>query len=1074
MGEILLILLLSGVFALAVPIWAFLGWRRATQAQADLLQLTSDVLALRADISRLREAAAPKKAELPAEAALAKYFQTPAVAERAPPADTAPAVVEPVLSTALPEPEATSAEAMSETPVVAVPAPVVIEAVPPLSAASDPAPRDVEQTFATRWAIWIGGIALAFGGLLIVRYSIEAGFFGPGVRLLFGAAFAIALGVASDVIRRRDLRFAALDLPTEQVPAILAGVSVLSGFGVVYAAHALYGFLDAGPAFAAMGGLGLGALALSLLHGPYFGLFGLAGSYVTPLLVASAAPNIPALAIFIAVVTAAAFLIERLRPSALLLAGAITGHAIWVAAIAFTGGREIWVSFLLVIAVLVALIRLEFRAPHAAVETAAPDPLVPLAAFAVPLILGGVLWVEQGGGPLTRFAFALVAAGCFVAAIRHAGHALLAPLAAAAATGFVLLWPDVEGAMRATPSIILDIIRLNLPPRAAPGLAPFAVLLAVMASSLPFAALLRRWRNGGASDLDRGALAFASALAPVCILLACSLRLNGFERSPTFAVMAAGLVAILAVASERLFRQESRVAADEPRPFPLVGSAAYAAAAAIALGLAIAFALRETWLVVGFAVAGSGVATVQRYRPVPLLRAMAAALGTAALARVFWSPVLSGVGEWPILNWLAVVYGVPALVFGWGAAMLSGRRDRARGVLEGLCAFFLSAFVLLSVVQAFFGGDLLQVFAVLGKGPRAPSLAIVTGLFTLAGLALALLALFFARLGREAESPVFEAAGKTALAGLMLVAFGGLALLANPLAVDRPAFEPMILNSFLFGHVGLGVLLVLLARLGGGRREGDAVRPALMAIGGALGVIGLALIIRHAFHGPTLHSPVFMTLAEAGLYGALALLIAAATDRLELGDEMRPAVAIVAVAIWGGAFFAAGGGHAPLSGWFILNNAAIGLALPALIAGLYSAWLYRRNADVLVARIHGVAAVVGGLLYALQQVRFLFPGSDWLGQSDHAGDPMRLFGYSFAIIGYGILLLVGGLRLNHRDLRLAALAVMALAAFKVFLLDLAGLGGLWRAASFIGLGGSLIGIAYLYRWLLPPAPRPAG
>jgi uncharacterized membrane protein len=48
---------------------------------------------------------------------------------------------------------------------------------------------------------------------------------------------------------------------------------------------------------------------------------------------------------------------------------------------------------------------------------------------------------------------------------------------------------------------------------------------------------------------------------------------------------------------------------------------------------------------------------------------------------------------------------------------------------------------------------------------------------------------------------------------------------------------------------------------------------------------------------------------------------------------------------------------------------------------------------------------------------------------------------------------------------------VALAVCKVFLLDLAGLEGLWRAASFIGLGANLIGIAYLYRGLMPPRDR---
>ena len=50
---------------------------------------------------------------------------------------------------------------------------------------------------------------------------------------------------------------------------------------------------------------------------------------------------------------------------------------------------------------------------------------------------------------------------------------------------------------------------------------------------------------------------------------------------------------------------------------------------------------------------------------------------------------------------------------------------------------------------------------------------------------------------------------------------------------------------------------------------------------------------------------------------------------------------------------------------------------------------------------------------------------------------------------------------------------MLLTVVKVFLLDMAGLTGVWRALSFIGLGLVLIGIGYLYQRLLfakkPPA-----
>ena len=43
------------------------------------------------------------------------------------------------------------------------------------------------------------------------------------------------------------------------------------------------------------------------------------------------------------------------------------------------------------------------------------------------------------------------------------------------------------------------------------------------------------------------------------------------------------------------------------------------------------------------------------------------------------------------------------------------------------------------------------------------------------------------------------------------------------------------------------------------------------------------------------------------------------------------------------------------------------------------------------------------------------------------------------------------------------LAVLVVTALKVFLLDMAGLTGLYRVGSFLGLGLSLIGIGYIYQ-----------
>jgi uncharacterized membrane protein len=52
--------------------------------------------------------------------------------------------------------------------------------------------------------------------------------------------------------------------------------------------------------------------------------------------------------------------------------------------------------------------------------------------------------------------------------------------------------------------------------------------------------------------------------------------------------------------------------------------------------------------------------------------------------------------------------------------------------------------------------------------------------------------------------------------------------------------------------------------------------------------------------------------------------------------------------------------------------------------------------------------------------------------------------------------------------RFASAAVVVLTVFKVFLLDMSNLTGIYQALSFLGLGAVLIGIGWFYQRLLFP------
>ena len=116
-----------------------------------------------------------------------------------------------------------------------------------------------------------------------------------------------------------------------------------------------------------------------------------------------------------------------------------------------------------------------------------------------------------------------------------------------------------------------------------------------------------------------------------------------------------------------------------------------------------------------------------------------------------------------------------------------------------------------------------------------------------------------------------------------------------------------------------------------------------------------------------------------------------------------------------------------------------------------------------------VTSIVMMLVYLTLEVRTLFQGSILKGgiMSD-AED----YTYSAVWLAFGVALLIVGIVLKSQPARLASAAVVILTIAKVFLHDLAGVQGIFRALSFIGLGLVLMGIGWLYQRLLFPRQPP--
>ncbi len=123
--------------------------------------------------------------------------------------------------------------------------------------------------------------------------------------------------------------------------------------------------------------------------------------------------------------------------------------------------------------------------------------------------------------------------------------------------------------------------------------------------------------------------------------------------------------------------------------------------------------------------------------------------------------------------------------------------------------------------------------------------------------------------------------------------------------------------------------------------------------------------------------------------------------------------------------------------------------------------------DTHKALLEGAAFILVFLFITLE-VRQFFTGGDL---AFGGGGETEKYAYSITWLLSGLGALVGGIYFKRSTLRFLGLVFVSIATGKIFLYDTASLSGLYRVASFAGLGVSSLGIAWLYRRFVRPAKK---
>jgi uncharacterized membrane protein len=796
-------------------------------------------------------------------------------------------------------------------PPVAAP---VAESASPKPAVFTPPRATLEERFGTQWVVWIGGIALALGAIFLVRYTVEMGLLGPGVRIFLAAVFSAILVAAGEWARRNEIAAGIVPISSRHIPGILTAAGTIAAYATVYAAFTLYGFLSPAAAFVLLGLVALATLAAALLHGPALAGLGLVGAFITPVLVTTGSADYWALYVYLAIVTAAAFALARVRLWRWLAITATVLGVLWTWAGAEPDHIEALAAHLFHVVAgfaLAATLIVSGLAYGPSAERGKTDE-VSSGALGAYLFAAAFLVINSDHSNSALAIFTLVTAATIAIAWRTEAALWAVPAAGVLVAAVMIQWaaPEFVDSLLLSPGVTAGAI-----PGPPAGTSLHLVLGAALAAIFGLSAFAVQGRTANAFNAQLWSL--SGVVVPIVILIALYLRIAQLDRSIPFALLALGLAALYGYATEHLGKRQ-------PQAGLASAAAIYAAGAVASLALALTFALDRGWLTVGLALMVPGIAWISERRPLPALRYLAAAIIVVVLLRIGYEPRIVGndVGTTPIFNWLLYGYGVPAASFWYAGHLLRRRADDLPARMADAAAILFTVLLVLLQIRHFMNnGDIFRRSAALAE----IAMQVSVGLAMTIGLE---------HVRMRTNSIMHNAGALLIFAATMLAALFGLGVSVNPLFTGRPVGGAFF-NLVLLGY-GIPALLAGILALTARKTRPLAYRAVAATAAVGLALMYLGLEVRTLFHGEILTRGA-TTDAEQYTYSAVWLafgvLLLIAGFRLQSQPARLASAAVVALTI-GKVFLV------DMSGLTGIFRALSFIGLGAVLVGI--GWIYQR------------------------------------------------------------------------------------------------------------------------------------
>ncbi|MDP4536246.1 DUF2339 domain-containing protein [Alkalimonas collagenimarina] len=694
----------------------------------------------------------------------------------------------------------------------------------------------LEQQLIQRGMVWLGGIAMALGGIFLVRHSLDAGWFTAELRLIAASLLGFALIAFSEWLHQHDRGQSGLQ---HYAPAAFAGAGFITLYATILTAAQFYQLLPLWLAFVLLAAVALAASWFALRQGPVLAVLGIVGAYAVPALVSQDSGNTIALLLYTGFVTTSSVLVEQRVRRLWLWYLPMAGHMLWLGlSFAIASDSTLWFSWLalgLSFALLVWWPQLGYRARSLQL---AHLPLTQWLPVRREDVLGGLLLL-----------MALLVVVLTSAAVNFSAMLLLMLLLSAAAfshsrTDF-WLWSTLllaAGYLLRHP--IQNLTDNTLPLLLSPELLP-AQLLIVLLSIIPLL--------GGSLRPDRLHWHSMLAVAPV-LMLGISYATTSPAVQSQLQPLWLGYAALLTILQALLSRRSG---------MPL-RAFIHSAGANFALTFCLVLLLSTAALTIAIALQLVLITLLSRKQQLPLPLWLIKLLVGLLLLRLTGAAVLDSYQQLTLLglHWSFVLYPVVLLCF-----VIARKLWQNTGLtpwLEGACLHVLALFVTVQTQYWLATGS--PLYALLEPAQLSP---LVTAVHACNWLLLAIVYLWRSALAGSLQQ-LYRIAAMALLAAAALM-HGYLSLEANPFATNANLGSWLLWNQLL-PLWGLPALLCFLCA----RLVPVELRTLMLGVATGFALLFITASIRHFWQDGSIGIQLSTSMAEHFSYSVVYLLLAIA------------------------------------------------------------------------------------------------------------------------------------------------------------------------------------------------------